>query len=530
MRRIWVVVLAMAAWATGCAAGDDDRARMLSGTGGLAGAAAGSTGAGVPGGGTDGGAAGAAGGAAGAAGGAAGAAGGAAGAAGAAGTGVMTSARGCSDLFDPATLVEYAFDISADEWAKIDYEFRNRDALKAAGMDYKTYHPIVFHAGGETVTDAMVRLKGDSSWRFALMDGDKAKMQFVVSFEEVNPSGKFHGLSKIVLDMPDNDETFMQERLGFATMAEIFGLPAPCANSARLSINGQYYGLYVNEEHVGGGFIKRVFPEAPTGDLFAGGQDPKTNQLAPDWDRLDAFWDARDAAAMAAVVDMDASLLEWAAEAMLNDGDGYWGGGHNFYLYDYPGRGYRWLIDDADATFAWLDRSDYNAIYWWAGRGSKQEAGQHYLIVMTDPTWRARYVDALRQQLARWDVPRLQAWIDAWSAQIAGAVADDPHRLESLAEHAEAIAEMRQEVVDRAAYMTTFLACEDGSGDAHDADGDGYAWCNDCDDASAAVNPGAVEICGNGIDDNCNRYADADDPAAGCPAAPPPPTPPPPAM
>ena len=250
------------------------------------------------------------------------------------------TARGCSDLFDPAPLVDYAFDISADEWAKIDYEFRNRDALKAAGVDYKTYHPIVFHYGSETVSDAMVRLKGQSSWRHTVReDGDKAKMQFVVSFEEVNPAAKFHGVSKIVLDMPNNDDTFMQERLGFTTMAELLGQPAPCANSARVTINGQYYGLYVNEEHVGGGFIKRVFPEAPDGDLFEGGWTPKTNELMPNKDKLKAFWAAHDIAAMAAVVDMEASVTEWAAEAMLNDGDGYWGGGHNFYIYDYAGQG-----------------------------------------------------------------------------------------------------------------------------------------------------------------------------------------------
>lgn len=495
MRRIRaVMVLGVVPWlVVGC--GDDRQGKAITssaGAGGVAGAdAAGGGGAGgapVAG------------------------SGGAAGA----GGGAMPSARGCSDLFDPAVLVDYAFEISADEWAKLDYEFRNRDALVAAGIDPKTFHPIVFHYGGETVPDAMIRLKGQSSWRQTVRDdGDKARMQFVVSFEEVNPAAKFHGLSKIVLDMPNNDPTFLQERLGFATMAEIFGMAAPCANSARVTINGQYYGLYVNEEHIGGAYIKRVFPDAPDGDLFAAGRTPKTNELMPNDDKLAAFWAANDIASMAAVVDMDASVAEWAAEAMLNDADGYYGGGHNFYIYDYAGKGYRWMLDDADATFAWLGRSDANLIYWWAGRTSLQEAGQHYLIVMGDPTWRANYLAAVRALLARWDVARVQGWIDAWSAQIADAVAQDPHRKNSVHDHHEAIAEMREEVVDRPAYVERFLACEDGTGDASDGDGDGFAWCNDCDDANPTVNPGAVEVCGNGIDDNCNRRADIAD---GCPA------------
>src|SRR5262245_12742540 len=221
MRRIWVAVLGVAPWlAAGC--GDDQRAiSSLSGTAGAASSGnGGDSGQGGAGAGDSGGP----------------------GSGGTVGTGgATTSARGCSDLFDPAQVVDYGVDISADEWAKMDYEFRNRDALKAAGVNFKTYHPIVLHYGSEIVSDTMIRLKGDSSWTQAVLyDGANAKMQFVISFEEVNPAAKFHGVSKVVLDMPRSDKTFLQERMGFNAMAEVLGLPAPCANSGRVSINGQY--------------------------------------------------------------------------------------------------------------------------------------------------------------------------------------------------------------------------------------------------------------------------------------------------
>jgi hypothetical protein len=56
----------------------------------------------------------------------------------------------------------------------------------------------------------------------------------------------------------------------------------------------------------------------------------------------------------------------------------------------------------------------------------------------------------------------------------------------------------------------------DGLGDACDActdvDGDGYCFeVDDCDDDDSAVNPGATEDCGNGVDDDCNGDVDGDD-------------------
>ena len=44
--------------------------------------------------------------------------------------------------------------------------------------------------------------------------------------------------------------------------------------------------------------------------------------------------------------------------------------------------------------------------------------------------------------------------------------------------------------------------------EAPDADGDGFSDAEDCDDSDASIYPGAEEICGNGVDDNCDDQVD----------------------
>ncbi len=67
----------------------------------------------------------------------------------------------------------------------------------------------------------------------------------------------------------------------------------------------------------------------------------------------------------------------------------------------------------------------------------------------------------------------------------------------------------------RAGYipqLASFLApsdCWDGDGDTYDDEACGGT---DCDDADPAVNPGAVETCDNGVDDDCDGLVDFVDP------------------
>jgi ribosomal protein S19 len=432
------------------------------------------------------------------------------------------SARLCSDLFDQSTLHTFSIDISAAEWAKLQDELRNHLDLVLQGVHFETYHPITFHYGTETVADAMIRLKGQSSWyQTVTMDQAHPKAQFVIAFDQVNAKGTFHGVSKLDIDMPRSDWSFMHERLANNWFRKL-GIMAACSSSVRIVINGQYYGVYVNEETVGHHLVADFFSANSKGDLFKGGVQADTNKMSPNFARLATWSAATTIPSMLTIIDLPSSLLEWAGDALIGNGDGFYGGDHNWYIYDQGAAGYVWLPADTDSSFDWLSLSlpgstlsiDDHPIYWWVGRMGARPPSPHYLAVINDPTWRTKYVDAIATQLGHWDVQQFRSWIDTWSAQISDAVSTDPNKAAAFSDFQTAVGLAREMVEKRPAFLQSFVACERGQGGA-DEDGDGARWCDDCDDKNAAVHPGAPEVCGNGVDDNCDGRIDE-----GCPTPP----------
>ncbi len=424
----------------------------------------------------------------------------------------ITAAAGCSDLFDQTTVSAYSFEISSDNWAKLDADFHDlADVL--AGHPPQTYYPIVFHHGDETVQNAAVRLRGKSSWVNTVMFDQNPKMAFDISFDQVDTHQKFHGVSTLHFEMARDEWSFLSERVGNNWFRSI-GLTAPCSNSATITINGQFYGLYVAEEGITKPLLAQFFPGNADGDLFKGGTEAHTNTAAPNWTKLQALDAAADMQTLGPLVDLPNTLLEWAAEAVVEDADGYYGGSHNFWLYDEGTAGYVWLLDHTDSALEWTEMFTplgykEHPIYWWAGRPLPDPPAKDYLIVMNDPAARSQYVNAIATQVAKWNAPEIVGWIDAWSKQIAGAVAQDTHKWATTDQFWMAIAAMKDMAQNRPQYLNSFLACENGdASQATDQDGDGIAWCNDCDDSNPAVHPGAPEVCGNHLDDDCNGVVD----------------------
>jgi len=373
----------------------------------------------------------------------------------------------CPVLFAQNVMPEYRVVISATEWAAMEDEFANVVAREAAGLDTTPYHPVEveYLAGDErfSIQQTLLRLKGQSSWRQTIALDPNPKMQFVLAFNEIDPEGRFMGVRKVELDMPRSDKTFMQQRAGLYAMRAA-GVPAQCANNARLTINGEYYGLYTHLERLDKEFIQRNFGAEDDGDLWKNGRTIKTNEETFTWDRLSALWAAQTATELDLITDLDASVYEWAVEAMIGDADGEYNGRANFFLYDHPSRGFIWLPSDLDTVL----NHDYlpvesspvipDCVFRW------ELDWIHYLMVVNDPAWVETYVTALATARATFDTGRLVTRLGQWQTQIATAADQDPHRRFSMEESAEAVTRTQNYVGDRAAYVDLWLACRDHGG------------------------------------------------------------------
>ena len=418
---------------------------------------------------------------------------------------------GCPALFDQDRLPVWSVTLSDQEWAALNEEFLNREERDDAGLDVNPYHPVerITYDDGRgpiEVANVLIRLKGKSSWVQTVELDPNPKMQLVIAFNEIDEDGRFFGVRKVELDMPRSDHTFIRQRLGLHILREI-GQDAQCANNARLYINGEYYGLYSHLERLDKEFIQRVYGKdngVDEGDLWKSGSQIRTNEDSYSDDRLDALWAARSAAEIDALADLESSIYAWAAEAMIPHADGYHIGRYNFFLYDHPERGFVWLPFDLDTGFDYyrhdLDvafppcsRRDYD--YWIP-----------YATTLSDPAWMERYVDAVAEARSRIDPADHVELVDTWSAQIAGAAAEDPHRPFDMDDHQWALDLLREHLHLRARFIDDWIACRGGGGGA-DNDGDGVIFCFDCDDYRASISPDKTEVC-NGVDDDCDGFLD----------------------
>jgi len=364
--------------------------------------------------------------------------------------------KGCPKIFAQTLLPTFELEISEAELAKLHEEW------DAADDNNTPEHPLIaFKYEGEVIKDATVRLRGNATWW-----PDLNKLQLQVSFNTHDKKGRFMGLRKLLFDAARYNESFLRDRLALAILRDV-GVPAPCANNARLVLNGEYYGLFTSIEKVDKEFLERRF-EDPEANLYKRAKwEKQTNESDPSKKDLEVLLAAETIDQLGAVMDLDQAVLEWATEAVIPNIDGTWGGGLNYYLYNDPKTGFNVIPWDLDATFTRLpfDTDLYTFI-------KPNDWGRPFFKIATDdPVWFQKYIDAIEYVLDKgYDVQVLQDRMDLWAAQIATAAAEDPNKPFSTQTHLNAVKAQRAYIPKRAAFVKDWLKCWKDGG-TKDAEG-----------------------------------------------------------
>jgi len=322
---------------------------------------------------------------------------------------------GGAPIFNPSVLHEARLDLDPAAWQALRENFQSNQ-----------YYAANLTVDGVAVLQAGIRSRGQGS-------RSEEKPGLKVEFDKYVPAQEYYGYKSLVIDNLTQDPSFLRERLSFLVF-EAMGIAAPRNAFARLTVNGEYWGLFALVEPVSKPFLEARLGEK-SGTLFdyqwtfrydfswlgprVGSYvplpfQPETNEGRSDVaDGLVAFVqaindspDASFAAAMAARLDVDRFLTHVAIENAIVEGDGIVGdqGLNNFYLYEYGAKNrFVFIPWDKDNTF----RGGAWPLY------RNLEANVLTGRLTTDPAKRQVYADAVVRAVTsyvnpRWLTPQLE--------------------------------------------------------------------------------------------------------------------------
>ncbi len=379
-------------------------------------------------------------------------------------------------VFDPDVLHTFELTLPPEHLAFLDADPAAEEWVEGA---------LTFD--GETIERIGVRYKGSigafvgcvADPDFSVPQGEKTctKLSMKLKFDWIDDDQLFFGLRRLQFHAMNRDPSLLRERLGYE-MFRTAGVPAPRVTHARLVVNGEFVGLFALVEELDGRFtadrfgadgeggdgnlFKEIWPL--TGDGVAVGRDAAVDGLrtnAADAE-VDAFVTAaenlasddlvRQAHGVARFGPLPDVLTFLAVDRAIGNDDGplHWYCGaweltecsnHNFYWYEDEVSGFFRLIPwDLDNAFENL-AGPVNAVTPLADRlGEVSNDCEPFRFgglnlyqrsAVCDPLTAAwlsdpqAYVDAVAAVLdGPFNEARVDGLIDAWSAQIAEAVAE----------------------------------------------------------------------------------------------------------
>lgn len=310
------------------------------------------------------------------------------------------------DIIIPADSLEWLYD-SDNRW-------NNRHLHSTVIYSYNDQK--------DTLSDVGFRLRGNTS-------RSAAKKSFKLSFNTFVPGRKYYGVEKVNLNAQHNDPSVSRAVI-CSDILEKMGLYSLRSSHVEVYINDEYYGLYVNTEHIDEEYVQSRFGNNDgnlykctyPADLVYKGSNPslyddtvsekppyelQTNKEVRDYSDLAHFIDVLNntpidqfRCELEKVFDVDSYLKYIVFDVLTANWDGPIFNKNNFYLYHNTETGqFQYLPFDLDNTFGidwfgvnWTSRNMYS----WS---PSSEARPLYENILADPVYRDRYSYYMSQTL-----------------------------------------------------------------------------------------------------------------------------------
>ena len=181
-------------------------------------------------------------------------------------------------LFDTSSVLEVNIRMGEADW---------NDMLANAAAE--EYYQCDVEIGGTTFYSVAIRPKGNTSLTSIANDPTTDRYSFKLEFDHYVDGQTCFGLDKLILNNNYADATNMKEALIY-DMYQYLGADASLYNYAKLSVNGEYWGVYLALEAVEDSFLLRNYG-VQDGELYkpdsmniGGGGEPGGDFKADDMD------------------------------------------------------------------------------------------------------------------------------------------------------------------------------------------------------------------------------------------------------
>ncbi len=152
-----------------------------------------------------------------------------------------------SRLFDTEEILRINLVMDEEDWA---------DML--ANATAETYYSCDVEINGEIFYNVGVRPKGNTSLTAIASDPDTDRYSLKLEFDQYVDGQTCYGLDKLILNNGYADATGMKEALVY-DMYQYLGVDASLYNYAKISVNGEYWGVYLALEAVEDSFLLRNY-------------------------------------------------------------------------------------------------------------------------------------------------------------------------------------------------------------------------------------------------------------------------------